>query len=125
MSSRSTRSSPLGAARDGVHHWWAQRLSAIALVLLALAFLPVFVSIAGGDLDTARRVYAHPFHALSAILFLAAALYHLRLGVQVVVEDYVHHSGWKTALLTCNSLGCGLLGVAGIFAVARIALLPA
>ncbi len=125
MASPATRSSGLGSARDGTRHWWGQRLTAIALLPLAVAFLPVFACVAGGDLDAAREVYSHPFHAITAILFLAAALYHLSLGVQVVVEDYVHHGGWKTALLVGNTLGCILLGAAGVFAIARIALLPA
>ena len=123
MASQTTRSSGLGAARDGTHHWWAQRLTSIALVPLAVAFVPVFASVAGGDLDAAREAYTHPFHAIAAILFLAATFYHLSQGVQVVIEDYIHHAGWKTALLVANTLGCILLGAAGVFAVARIALL--
>ncbi len=92
------------------------------MVLLTLAFLPVFASVAGGELGAAEAVYGHPFHALAAILFLVAAVYHLQLGVQVVVEDYVHHGGWKAALLACNTLGCILLGAAGAFAVLLLAL---
>ena len=123
MASRGSRSSRLGAARDGTHHWWAQRLTAIALVPLALAFLPTFASVAGGDFHTVRAVYTQPFHAIAAILFVGAALYHLKLGVQVVVEDYIHHGGWKTALLVGNTLGCILLGAVGVFSIARLALL--
>ncbi len=124
MASQATRSSGLGPARDGTHHWWAQRLTSIALVPLTLAFLPAFAGVAAEGFHAVRETYSHPFHAVTAILFLAAALYHLLLGVQVVIEDYIHHGGWKTTLLVLNTLGCILLGAAGVFAIARIALAP-
>ena len=122
MTSRQNRVAGHGSARDGTRHWWAQRLTAIALLPLAIAFLPVFAGVAGGDLASARAVYAHPFHAIAAGLFLAAGLYHFVLGLQVVVEDYVHHPFWKTLLLVLNPLAATLLGVIGVFALARLAL---
>jgi len=118
------RISPLGAARDGTGHWWGQRLSAAALALASLAFLPGFAAAVGGGLEEVRAIYRQPFHAVAAMLFVAAALYHLRLGLQVVVEDYVSRPGPKAALLALNSLGCLLLGAVGVFAVARLALFP-
>ena len=121
MRTHESRVAGLGSARDGVGHWWAQRVTAIALIPLAVLFLPPFAEVAGGDLTAATELYANPYHAIVAILFVATCLYHLFLGMRVVVEDYVHHGGWKTALLLANTLGCVLLGAIGTFSIASIA----
>lgn len=111
----------LGSAREGVRHWWLQRLTAIALLPLAALFLPSFATVAAGGWAEAAALYRHPLHALVASLFLAVCAYHLCLGMRVVIEDYVHHAGAKTALLVCNALGCSLLGAAGVLSVTLLA----
>lgn len=121
MQTNEARVAGLGSARDGTGHWWLQRLTAIALVPLAIAFLVPFIGVADGDWQSARALYAQPFHAVVAMLFIGTAIYHLALGLRVVIEDYVHHGVWKTALLIGNALGCSLLGVVGIFSIAALA----
>lgn len=121
MQTNEARVAGLGSARDGTGHWWLQRLTAIALVPLAIAFLVPFIGVADGDWQSARALYAQPLHAVVAMLFIGTAIYHLALGLRVVIEDYVHHGVWKTALLIGNALGCSLLGVVGIFSIAALA----
>ena len=111
----------LGSAKDGVGHWWSQRLTAIALLPLSLLFAIPFGGAIGEGHAAVMALYGQPFHAIVAILFIAAAFYHLSLGLQVVIEDYVHAKGSRTLLLVGVPLGCVLFAAAGIFSVLKIA----
>ena len=112
----------LGAAGGGTEHWWGQRISAIAMIpLTALFVIPLLDLLGGGDLAAVEAHYAHPFNAVVAILFLAVTALHLRQGLQVVIEDYVHAKFWRMALLLANTLGVTFLGALGAFAVAKMA----
>jgi succinate dehydrogenase membrane anchor subunit len=111
----------LGSAHDGIDHWWSQRLTAIALVLLTLLFLFPFAQSLGGSFEAVRATYARPFHAIVAILFLLVAFRHLQLGIQVVIEDYISDKPLRTAALLANTLLCWAFALTGVFAVARIA----
>ncbi len=112
----------LGSAKEGVAHWWAQRLTAIALVPLSVWFIVWLFGLIGGDQATARAAIAEPLNALLLIVFVAALFWHAQLGLQVVVEDYVH-TRWLEIVLLVSIKFLALLGaLAGILAVARIAL---
>lgn len=111
----------LGSAKEGVSHWWLQRVSSIALIPLTLLFAIPFGQTVGDGYLAVRALYAQPFHALVAILFILTTFWHLAQGLQVVIEDYVEAKGLRTAMLLANSLLCGLLAVAGVFAVAKLA----
>ena len=113
--------SGLGSAGQGTHHWWTQRITAVALLPLAVLFAVPFARALGGGHDAVLALYAHPFHAIVAVLFIAVAFRHLGLGLQVVVEDYVHAKSWRTGLLVGNSMFCFAFGLAGVFAVLKIA----
>ncbi len=115
------RVSGLGASGQGTHHWWLQRISALALLPLTLLFMVPFAGLLGGGHTEALAHYAHPVHALVAVLFIAVAFRHLALGLQVVVEDYVHAKAWRTGLLVGNTMFCFAFGLAGVFAVLKIA----
>lgn len=110
-----------GSAKDGVHHWWSQKLSAVALLPLTVLFVWTFAPALGSGYEAVRAAYAQPFNALVAILFIATAFWHLALGVQVVIEDYVHDKWPRTTLLLANTLGCFALGAAGVFAILKLA----
>ena len=112
----------LGSAKDGTQHWWLQRVSAVALVPLAILFVPPFGQSLGQGYEAARSTYENPFHAIVAVLFIAVAFRHMQLGLQVVIEDYVHQKGLRTAALLANTLLCGLFGLTGVFAVLKIAI---
>ena len=111
----------LGTAREGTGHWWRQRVTAVALVPLTLFFLFTFARNLGADFETVRATYASPFNAVMAILFILTACIHLQLGLQVVIEDYVHGHATRTATLLANILLTWALALTGVFAVARIA----
>lgn len=111
----------LGTAHSGTHHWWVQRLSSIALIPLTVLFVPPFAGALGQGHAAVVALYASPFHALVAILMIAVAFQHLHQGLQVVIQDYVHHKGWLTAALTGAWMLSGAAGLAGVFAVLKIA----
>jgi len=112
----------LGTAHGGTHHWWLQRLSSVALIILTPLFAVPFAQALGEGHAAVTALYAVPFHALVAILFVAVAFHHLAQGLQVVIEDYVHHKGWRTGLLIANTFVCAAFGIAGVFAVLKLAL---
>jgi len=111
----------LGAAGHGTHHWWLQRITALALLPLTVLFMVPFAGALGGEHSGVLALYAHPFHAIVAVLFIAVAFRHLALGMQVVIEDYVHGKAWRTGLLVGNTMFCAAFGLAGVFAVLKIA----
>ncbi len=110
-----------GAAGSGVEHWWSQRVSAIVLIPLVIWLVWAFSILAGSDYSTASNWLAKPWNAGMAILFIAAAFYHGRLGLQVVVEDYVHHRPTALALqllILISALAAGLTAILAILMVA-------
>ena len=111
----------LGSAKEGVEHWWAQRVSAVALIVLGLWFVGSLVALAGAGRATVVAWLHGPLAAILTILTLAAVFYHNALGLQAVIEDYVHGEGLKIGSLVLVRLLCLALAVAGIFAVLRIA----
>ncbi|MCI4660593.1 MAG: succinate dehydrogenase, hydrophobic membrane anchor protein [Neomegalonema sp.] len=111
----------LGSAKDGVGHWWAQRLSSVALIPLTFLFVIPLAGVIGEGFDAVRALYQQPYHAIIAILFLAVTFWHHQQGLQVVIEDYVHGKGSRTIMLVLNSLVTVALAVIGIFSVAKIA----
>jgi succinate dehydrogenase / fumarate reductase membrane anchor subunit len=111
----------LGSAKEGVEHWWSQRLTAIALVPLSLWFVASVISLAGADYVTFTDWVASPLVSVLLILTIVATFWHAMLGAQVVIEDYVHAEGAKIALLVLLRFACFALGLAAVFAVLRIA----
>jgi succinate dehydrogenase / fumarate reductase, membrane anchor subunit len=112
----------LGSAKEGVEHWWAQRITAIALVPLTLWFVIAIIGLVGADLETVQNWVSRPFPAIVLVLLLIATFYHVSLGLQVVIEDYVHTELPKLGLLVALRLLCFGFAVAGIFAVLGMAL---
>ncbi len=112
----------LGSARDGTHHFISQRLTAIAMMPLGALFLYPFIGALGSGHEAVLAVYSHPFHALIAVGFFIVGFRHLRLGLQVVIEDYVHTERRRMILLILNALVWRGFAIAGAFAVAKIAL---
>ena len=110
----------LGSAKEGVEHWWMERVSAIALVPLTLWFVASIIAHAGSNYATFIAWLRTPLASILMILLLIALFYHTALGLQVVIEDYVH-SGAKFAALITVRLGCFAFAAAGIVAALRIA----
>ncbi len=114
------RVSGLGSAKDGTHHFWIQRVTAVALVPLTLLFVFTFAGALGADHGVVLQTYSSPWNAIVAILFIVTALYHAQLGLQVVIEDYIH-GPLRMPLILANILFTWGLALAGVFAVAKIA----
>jgi len=112
----------LGSAKEGVEHWWLQRITAVALVPLALWFVIAIIRLVGADVDSVRDWVGNPLSAILLVLLLLATFYHAALGLQVVIEDYVHRGLTKLGLLIIVRLACFSFAVAGIFAVVSIAI---
>jgi succinate dehydrogenase / fumarate reductase membrane anchor subunit len=111
----------LGSAKEGVDHWWWQRVSAIALVPLALWFVVAVIGLAGADLETVILWLDNPVAAVLFVLLIAATFYHGALGLQVVIEDYIANEGAKFAVLIVMKLAAFLLAALGIFSVLKLA----
>jgi len=111
----------LGAAGNGVHHWWVQRLTAVALVPLGVWLLVSLVALPALDFVTLVSWIAGTWTATLLSLFTLTASWHSRLGIQVVIEDYVHDEGLKTVSLVVSGFVHAVLAALGVFAVLRIA----
>jgi succinate dehydrogenase / fumarate reductase membrane anchor subunit len=112
----------LGSAKEGVEHWLLQRITAVALVPLALWFAVALIRLVGADLDTVQEWVGQPLPAIFLVLLLIATFYHASLGLQVVIEDYVHPELARLGLVIIARLACIALAVAGIVAVLSLAL---
>jgi succinate dehydrogenase / fumarate reductase membrane anchor subunit len=111
----------LGAAKNGTAHWWMQRLTAIALIPLGIWLLASLVALIGADRGAVIAWLDRPIPAILMILLLTAGFYHLKLGLQVVIEDYVHAESTKLILQVLVNFACVGLGFACVFAVLKIA----
>ncbi|HEX9648354.1 MAG TPA: succinate dehydrogenase, hydrophobic membrane anchor protein [Alphaproteobacteria bacterium] len=112
----------LGAAKDGVGHWWAQRVSALALVPLSLWLVASLVAMTGAGHAEVSAWLARPWVAVTLVLTLFATFFHLKLGLQVVVEDYVEGRVARTALELLVTFAAIALGTGAVFAVLKVAL---
>src|SRR5438876_3747915 len=99
MRSPLSRAMGLGSAKEGVEHWWAQRVTALALVPLTVWFVIAVIELAGADRALFVEWVRHPLPAVFLVLLLIATFYHGALGLQVVIEDYVESEGLRLGLL--------------------------
>jgi len=111
-----------GSAKEGVHHWWVQRLTSVALVPLTVWFVVSVLSLPSLDHATVSAWMGQLWTAVFLILFVLTAAWHSQLGVQVVVEDYVHGSGMRTLVLGLVTFFHVVVAVAGVLAVLKVAL---
>jgi len=111
----------LGSAQSGVHHWWLQRLTSIALVPLTIWFLVSLLALPSLGYETVIAWMSQSWTALLLVLFVLVATWHSQLGVRVVVEDYVHGAGTRTLTLVIVTFAHALIAVAGVFAVLKVA----
>jgi len=111
-----------GSAKEGVHHWWVQRLTSVALVPLTVWFVVSLLSLPSYDHTTVVAWMRQLWTAVFLILLVLTAARHSQLGVRVVVEDYVHGSGMKTLALALVTFFHVVVAAAGVLAVLKVAL---
>ncbi len=111
----------MGSAKDGTGHWWAQRVSSVALIPLTLWFFYSLISLPDLEYPTVKAWLALPISSFLAALSVTVLTHHSYLGTTVVVEDYVHAAGLKVATLMCLRFLYVLFGGASIFAILRVA----
>lgn len=110
----------LGAAKEGTDHFWMQRLTAVANIVLALYLVWLIARLAGADYATARAMLSNPLHALALLMVILSGVVHMRLGMQTIIEDYFPGEGTKIALLILNTFFAIIVGVACVYAVLRL-----
>ncbi len=112
----------LGAAHSGTEHFWRERASSVALIPLTAWFVYAATHLIGLSYDDAFAFLHQPVNAIAILLFVIASVIHMTLGIQVVIEDYVHTEGSKLLLFLANKAFGWIIGVASVFAILRIAL---
>jgi succinate dehydrogenase / fumarate reductase membrane anchor subunit len=124
MSLRSPLRAVLGAgsAREGVEHWWLQRLTSVALVPLSVWFVVSLLALPSLDHATVVAWMRHSSTALLLVLLVLAATWHSQLGVRVIIEDYVHGAGARTLTLVLITFAHVLVAASAVFAVLKVAL---
>ena len=119
MHSKSTMRTPLGrvrglgSAKAGTGHFWMQRMTAVSNAIL--------VSLTGKTYPAAMAILSHPVVALLLLLFIISALIHMRIGMQTIIEDYVHGEGAKVLAVIANTFFAVAVGAASVFAILKIA----
>lgn len=111
----------LGSAKEGTSHFWTQRLTALALIPLVLWLAFSVASLPDMEYLAMREWLSQPFNAITMILFIIAGFYHARLGLQVVIEDYIGSHGPRTAAIIGVTFIASAMAVTGVFSVMRIA----
>ncbi len=111
----------LGSAKDGTHHWWLQRLTAVALVPLTIYFLWLLLTLVGADQSEAQALLAKPRNAALLAAFVIALFWHAQLGLQVVIEDYIHVRWQELSLQVLVRLSTLLATLVALLAIGRIA----
>ena len=109
-----------GAARSGTEHFWVQTLTSVALVPLTIAVVLILVSLLGRNHAAVVQILGSPIIAIVMLLFIFSTVYHMKLGMQVIIEDYVHGEARKYTLLIGNLFFCFVIGLASAYAILKL-----
>jgi succinate dehydrogenase / fumarate reductase, membrane anchor subunit len=109
-----------GSARSGTEHFWFQRLTSVALVPLTIAAILIVMSLLGRNHAAVVQILGSPIVAIIMLLFVLTTAYHMKLGMQVVIEDYAHDEVMKYTLLIANSFFCVVVALAASFAILKL-----
>jgi len=120
MSTPLARVRGLGSAKSGTEHFWRQRLTAVANIPLTIAFIIILMSLMGRSYPAVKQILGSPLIAILMLLFILSATYHMRLGMQVIIEDYVHHEVAKLSLIMANTFFAVAIGLASAFAILKL-----
>ena len=120
MSTPLSRVRGLGAARSGTEHFWRQRLTAVANVPLTIAFVLILVSLLGRNHAAAAQILGSPLVAIIMLLFIVSITIHMRIGMQVVIEDYVHDEPARLILLMANTFFSLAVALASAYGILKL-----
>lgn len=109
-----------GSAKSGTEHFWAQRLTALANVPLVIFLITSVVALVGADYATVQAYLSMPVVSILFLLLIGSGIYHMRLGMQVVIEDYIHGEAFKLLAVIGNNFFSVLVGLACIYAVLKL-----
>jgi succinate dehydrogenase / fumarate reductase membrane anchor subunit len=112
----------LGASGHGVEHWWLHRMTAVSNIPLIIAFVIIVAALAGSDYARAIDIISHPLVAIILILAVISVTNHMRLGMQIIIEDYVHDKGYKIAAVIANNFYAVIIAVACLYAILKVSL---
>ena len=110
----------LGSSHSGTSDFWRQRLTAVAMLLLILPVVVVVMMLLGRNQAGAAQVLGSPLVALILLLFIVASVWHMKIGMQVVIEDYLHHEKLKLAAIMANNFFCVAVALASIYAILKL-----
>lgn len=110
----------LGSAKEGADHFWKQRVTGVANLLLGVFLIALILKLAGADHATVKATLGNPLYGLPLMLLALSAAIHMRLGMQVIIEDYIHGEGLKIVLLILNTFFAIAVGASSIFAVLKL-----
>ncbi len=116
------RAKGLGAAGHGVEHWWLHRMTAVSNVPLIIAFVIIVAGLAGRPHAQALAIVSHPVVAILLVLGIISVTNHMRLGMQIVIEDYVHAKELKIAAIIANNFYAVIIAVACLYAILKVSL---
>ena len=111
----------LGSAKDGTLHFWHSRVTSVAAIPLTLYFIYLMISLNGATYEEVRAAFANPFVSIMTLATLLTVIWHMKLGMQVIIEDYVFVEITKWSLLMLNSFFSGALALISIFALLKMA----
>ena len=114
------RARGLGSAKEGATHFWRQRVTGVANIVLAGLLTWVFVKLAGADYAAVKATLRNPLVSLLLLLFVVSGVIHMRLGMQTVIEDYVHSEGRKVVCLMLNTFFSVFVALASVWAVLKL-----
>jgi succinate dehydrogenase / fumarate reductase, membrane anchor subunit len=110
----------LGASHSGTTDFWRQRITAVAMVLLMVPVIVVVMMLLGSNHAGATQMLGSPLVAIILLLFIIASTWHMKIGMQVVIEDYVHHEALKLASIMANNFFCFAVALASIYAILKL-----
>ena len=110
----------LGSAKSGTGHFWLQRVTAVANLILTVIFTGIIVALVGKPYPAAIALLSHPLVAILMLLFIVSGCIHMRIGMQVVIEDYIHGEGLKIAAVMANTFFAIAVGASCVFAVLKL-----
>jgi len=114
------RAKGLGAAGHGVEHWWLHRVTAVSNIPLVVSFVAIVATLAGRPHADALRIVSHPVVAILLSLTVISITNHMRLGMALPIEDYVHQKGYKLAALIANNFFAAVIAVVCLYSILKI-----